>query len=73
MNFLQLSNRIAALLGLTVAFVVVLTASASADVLVSDPGPHATDCVKVGVWYQSFSGGPRNAEIKVLPRNKRTL
>jgi hypothetical protein len=50
----------------------VAAAPASADVLVSDPGTHASGCVKVGVWYQSFSGGPRNAEIRILSKHKRT-
>jgi hypothetical protein len=41
--------------------------AARADVLVSDPGPRVEcgDDIEVGVWYQSYSGGPRNAEIRI--------
>ncbi|HEY3021488.1 MAG TPA: hypothetical protein VGJ32_14920 [Solirubrobacteraceae bacterium] len=44
-----------------------LAATASADVLVNDPG-HSIRCghsLRVGVWYQQFSGGPRWARISI--------
>jgi|SRR5680860_314439 len=46
-------------------------APASADVLIS--APQSRVCVgktiKVGVWYQSYSGGPRRYRIKVYGPN----
>jgi WD40 repeat protein len=45
-----------------------LATPASADVLVHAPDSHIS-CgghIKTGVWYQSFSGGPRDATIQIL-------
>ena len=42
-------------------------APALADVLVNAP-PSSIACgqsIKTGVWYQSFSGGPRTAKIQI--------
>lgn len=43
----------------------VLSSTASADVLFHIPGAHVTKCMKVGVWYQDYSGGPRWARIQL--------
>jgi hypothetical protein len=45
-----------------------MAALAGADVLVSTPDPHigCGQRIQTGVWYQSFSGGPRNATIHIL-------
>ena len=61
---------------MTVALGVLLAvpAAASADVLVSQ-GPKSIACgedIKMGVWYQSFSG-PRWAELSVKSLNGATL
>ena len=50
--------------------------AASADVITSRPP--AKKCVgkkiRVGVWYQSYSGGPRGVRIRVVgPRGKTVL
>jgi len=45
-----------------------LSSSAAADVLVNAIEPSTVACgrsVELGVWYQSFSGGPRWARIYV--------
>jgi hypothetical protein len=51
------------------AIAVVLAAcpAAHADVLVNAPPPSVSCAsgIKVGVWYQSFSGGPRWARISI--------
>lgn len=53
----------------------VLAPSASADVLVSPPP--GKKCVgkklRVGVWYQSYSGGPRGVRIRVVGPGGRTV
>jgi hypothetical protein len=49
--------------------------AARADVLVSRP-PSVIDCgqrIKVGVWYQSYSGGPRSATITIQSIGDATL
>jgi hypothetical protein len=48
---------------------------ARADVLVEHPGTSVAcgDSIKLGVWYQSYSGGPRNATIEVLSARKLVL
>lgn len=49
-----------------------LPAASSAEVLVSGIYPKVVRChhaVKPGIWYQSFSGGPRWARITI--RNRR--
>jgi hypothetical protein len=61
---------IASILAMTIALSVV--ESASADVLVNYVPHHVASCMKVGVWYQSFSGGPRWAVIKVFHRASRS-
>ena len=53
----------------------VLSAPAGADVLVNAP-PRSVSCsggIKVGVWYQSFSGGPRWARITIRTATGRTV
>lgn len=50
-------------------------AAAQADVLVHSP-PQVIDCsddIEVGVWYQSYSGGPHNATITIKSINGATL
>lgn len=52
-----------------------LAAPASADVLIHAPDSHIS-CgghIKTGVWYQSFSGGPRGATIQILSAHKLVL
>ena len=48
---------------------------ARADVLVEYPGTSVAcgDPIKLGVWYQSYSGGPRGATIDVLSARKLVL
>ena len=48
---------------------------ARADVLVSYPGSSVRcgDPIRLGVWYQSYSGGPRNATLEVLSVRKLVL
>jgi hypothetical protein len=60
-----LSGR-AALAGAVLALLLV-PASAAANVLVNAPKASVAcgKSVKLGVWYQSFSGGPRWAKITV--------
>jgi hypothetical protein len=43
------------------------TADASADVLVQDPDPWVAcgEDIELGVWYQSYSGGPHQATITI--------
>lgn len=48
------------------ALLLVAAGTAFADVLVNYVPPHVRRCMKVGVWYQSFSGGPRWAVIKIF-------
>lgn len=53
---------------LAAALAVVMVTSAHADVLVNAVEPSNVACghaVTLGVWYQSFSGGPRWATIDV--------
>jgi len=53
----------------------VAAAPANADVLVSH-GPETISCgeqIEVGVWYQSYSGGPRWATIEIRTASKRTV
>jgi hypothetical protein len=62
--------RTACQAGLAAAVVVVLLipAVASADVLVNAIEPTTVACgksVTLGVWYQSFSGGPRWAHMTI--------
>lgn len=52
-----------------------MTAPAAADVLVENPDSHLS-CggrIKTGVWYQTFSGGPRTATIQILSVRKLVL
>jgi hypothetical protein len=49
--------------------------AAQADVLVSAVPDHLA-CgkeIKVGVWYQSYSGGPRKARITIRSRGHRVV
>jgi hypothetical protein len=56
-----------------VAFIAILAAlafagSARGDVLISDPGSSVTCCskaIRLGVWYQSYSGGPKSYRVVV--------
>ena len=74
------TRRLAVLLastGLLLTGAVVSAAPASADVLISGPSPDRV-CVganiKVGVWYQSYSGGPRSYRVSVYrPDGKRVF
>jgi hypothetical protein len=53
---------------ITVAVSVGLASAAAADVLVNAIYPSAVNCgkpVKPGIWYQSFSGGPRWAHMTI--------
>lgn len=52
-----------------------LCAPARADVLVNAPAP-SVSCrsgIKVGVWYQRFTGGPRWARIAIRSASGRTV
>ena len=55
--------------------VLLLPAAARADVLVNAPSPHITlgQSIESGVWYQSYSGGPRWAKIAILTSTKRVV
>ena len=62
----RLVRRPLIVLGAVCAFGLV-AAPALADVLVNAP-PSSIPCgqsIKTGVWYQSFSGGPRTAKIQI--------
>jgi hypothetical protein len=53
-----------------------LPAAVSAAVLVNAIEPPTIACgasIKTGVWYQSFSGGPRHAQIQILDASGHTL
>lgn len=55
-------------LALCALSLLLLPAAAMGDVLVNAIRPSTVSCgkaVKLGVWYQSFSGGPRWARISV--------
>ena len=57
------------------AFAFAVPGTARADVLVSAP-PRVIDCghdIEVGVWYQSYSGGPRWAVIRIESLGERLL
>ncbi len=67
---------VGALLSLVVAASSAATTAASAEVLVNAIKPTTLSCgapVKVGVWYQSFSGGPRWARIVIRTSAGRTV
>jgi hypothetical protein len=57
---------------LTVAIVVLFVpAAATGDVLVNAVEPSAVACgksIRLGVWYQSFSGGPRWVRMTIRKR-----
>ena len=62
-------------LGLITLAVAAVAPSASADVLVHAPKP-SIRCgadIKLGVWYQAYSGGPRWAVLRVRSAGGRTL
>ena len=53
----------------------VFPAIASADVLISQ-GPTVISCdqnIRMGVWYQSYSGGPRWARLTIKSTNGHAL
>lgn len=52
-----------------------LSVSANATVLISVPSSTITlgQRIESGVWYQSYSGGPRWARITILTPNKRVV
>ena len=57
-----------AALAVGVLFLLLIPATAASDVLVNAIVPSTVGCgkaVKLGVWYQSFSGGPRWAHLSV--------
>lgn len=55
--------------------IVAMAPAARADVLIRDPGTRIclTRSIKVGVWYQSYSGGPRTFRIKILDPRGNTV
>jgi hypothetical protein len=63
--------------GVVLAVVLVASpASVSADVLVNAIEPPVVSCgrsVTPGIWYQSFSGGPRWAHITIATRRGRVV
>ena len=58
---------------LALAAALLLPGAAHADVLVhyDDSSISLGECIPTGVWYQSYSGGPRNARITIT-RGRRT-
>ena len=52
-----------------------LPAAAQADVLVSPPTRSMTTsgCITMGVWYQSYSGGPRTVKVSVYYHGRRKM
>jgi hypothetical protein len=70
-SFVSRSAIAVAATALSLALALVQVPSASADVLISVPKSRV--CVghpfKVGVWYQSYSGGPRAYRIDVYGPN----
>lgn len=48
-------------------------AAAQADVLVTPPPRSMTtsDCITMGFWYQSYSGGPRTVTVAVYHHGQR--
>jgi hypothetical protein len=58
-----------------IAVALAACAAARADVLVNAPPPSVSCAggIKVGVWYQSFSGGPRWARIAIRTAAGRTV
>ena len=67
---------VGALLSLVAAASLAATTAASAEVLVNAISPTTLSCgapVKVGIWYQSFSGGPRWARIVIRTSSGRTV
>jgi hypothetical protein len=59
----------------TTAIVLVWASAASADVFVHTPKSRAfcTDRIRVGVWYQSYSAGPRAYSISVYNPSSRRI
>ncbi len=60
-------RRLTAFAAVTSAALALAAAPAGAVVLVNAPTPSVA-CgkpIKVGVWYQSFSGGPKTAKISI--------
>jgi hypothetical protein len=60
--------RTTLLVAAVVAGALALAATSEADVLVNAIEPSTVACgkaVKPGIWYQSFSGGPRWARMKI--------
>lgn len=54
-----------------VAYVLLAAPSAHAQVLINAPTHKTIRCggaIKVGVWYQAFSGGTRRAAIQIIQR-----
>src|SRR4051794_36908788 len=72
-------RRFLRLAAATCGVVALAAAPASADVLVDPPSKHLTTsgCIALGVWYQSYSGGPRTVRVSVYYRGglkaRRTL
>ncbi len=64
------------LIPLIVAGVFSAPSAASADVLLEAPLSRATSsaCITLGVWYQSYSGGPRTIHVSVFrPSGRRVV
>jgi hypothetical protein len=59
----------------TAGLVVGATTPARADVLITEPRPviGCGDDISVGVWYQSYSGGPRQLQITIKSINGYTV
>ena len=67
---LRAMRRVVLALAAAVAGVAASASVAAADVLVNAPAPSVAcgQSLTVGVWYQSYSGGPRWAHITVKTR-----
>jgi hypothetical protein len=57
--------RRAATFALVAAATAAAAPAASADVLGRNPGRHVVGCIKVGVWYQSYSGGSHRVRVQL--------
>jgi len=75
-NFRRRAGGVVAASLFAVAGLVVAAPAATADVLVNTPRTRVCHhgSLKVGVWYQSFSGGPRQFRINVYgPSGRRVF
>ena len=69
---LKIRSALTALIAATVMAGVVVPA-AHADVLIDPPAKRMTTsgCIGLGVWYQSYSGGPRTITASVYYHGRR--